>query len=91
MKIVWARDAVADLLELSQLAAMRIDTSVQLWEAEGVGIVHAAAEGAFHLYVDDYVVVFYLDLLESVMHVGAVRPAANVPPPDDDPSAPNAA
>ena len=63
------------LLNLPAAVAVEIDRAVQRWAATGEGIVHAGEGGVFLLYVDVYVVEFFVDVPDDTMHVNRIRRA----------------
>jgi hypothetical protein len=75
MKIRWWPRATVGLLNLPSAVALQVDRAVQRWAATGEGIVHAGEGGVFLLYVDVYVVEFFVDIDEDTMHVDRVRRA----------------
>jgi hypothetical protein len=75
MKIRWWPRAALALLNLPPPIAFQIDRAVQRWVNTGEGIVHAGDDGAFLLYVDTYIVEFFVDIAEQTMHVDRVRRA----------------
>jgi hypothetical protein len=75
MRIRWWPRATLALLNLPPALAMRIDQAVQRWATTGEGIVHSAEGGVFLLYVDVYVVEFFVDVSEETMHVDRIRRA----------------
>lgn len=75
MKIRWWPRATLSLLNLPATVAVQIDRAVQRWAAMGEGVVHAGEGGVFLLYVDVYVVEFFVDVGDDTMHVDRVRRA----------------
>jgi len=53
--------------------AETVARAVERWDATGEGFVHAAGPAEYRLFVDAFVVVFFLDA--DVMHVAQVRHA----------------
>ena len=75
MKIRWWPRATLALLNLPSAVAVQIDRAVRRWATTGEGVVHAGEGGTFLLYVDMYVVEFFVDVGEETMHVDRVRRA----------------
>jgi hypothetical protein len=75
MTIRWWPRALLLLMNLPPAVAARIDAAVQRWVSSGEGIVHAGEAGVFLLYVDSFVVEFFVDVDAQTMHVDRVRRA----------------
>ena len=75
MKIRWWPQATLALLNLPPTTAGQIDRAVVRWSTTGEGVVHSGEAGVFLLYVDAYVVEFFVDVGEQTVHVDRVRRA----------------
>jgi hypothetical protein len=69
VRVVWSKRGLDALLALLPDEAALIDRAVIDWSTTGTGVVHAAEAGAFYLYIDEFVVTFFLDDALGVMHV----------------------
>ena len=74
MSAVWSRAAEEDWRQLSLADAEAVARAVERWDATGEGLVHAAGPAEYRLFVEHFVVVFFVDD-DGTMHVAQVRRA----------------